>query len=66
MPDTKIQPREAPEAPASSPAPVVDNAALNRLLDAWMRADEAEQRETFATLVRSLDEERPEAYKLFP
>jgi hypothetical protein len=30
------------------------------------QGDEAEQRETFETLRRSLDEDRPNGYKLFP
>jgi len=30
-----------------------------------MDGDETEQRETFAVLRRSLDEDRPEGYKLF-
>jgi hypothetical protein len=40
-------------------------AALARLLDEWMQGDAAEQRETFETLRRFLDENRPEGYKLF-
>jgi hypothetical protein len=31
-----------------------------------MQGDEAEQQETFEVLRRSLDEDRPEGYKLFP
>ena len=42
-----------------------DPSALARLLDEWMLGDEAEQRETFEVLRRSLDEARPEGYKLF-
>ncbi len=42
-----------------------DASALTRLLDEWMHGDEAEQRETFETLRRSLDEDRPAGYKLF-
>jgi len=34
-------------------------------LDEWMQGDEREQRETFEALRRSLDENRPEGYKLF-
>jgi hypothetical protein len=30
-----------------------------------MQGDETEQRETFESLRRSLDEDRPEGYKLF-
>jgi hypothetical protein len=39
--------------------------ALEALLNEWMRGDAAEQRETFDTLRRSLDEDRPDGYKLF-
>ena len=42
-----------------------DASALARLLDEWMHGDETEQRETFEALRRSLDEDRPEGYKLF-
>ena len=42
-----------------------DPSALARLLDEWMHGDETEQRETFEVLRRSLDEDRPEGYKLF-
>jgi hypothetical protein len=42
-----------------------DPSALARLLDEWMHGDESEQRETFEVLRRSLDENRPEGYKLF-
>jgi hypothetical protein len=42
-----------------------DPSALAKLLDEFMHDDEAEQRETFAVLRRSLDEDRPEGYKLF-
>jgi hypothetical protein len=40
-------------------------AALTSLLDEWMRGDESEQRTTFEVLQRSLDEDRPDGYKLF-
>lgn len=43
-----------------------DPFALAKLLDEWMRGDETEQRETFEFLRRSLDEDRPAGYKLFP
>ena len=43
----------------------LDPSALARLLDEWMLGDETEQRETFECLRRSLDEDRPEGYKLF-
>jgi hypothetical protein len=42
-----------------------DPSALARLLDEWMHGDETEQQETFEVLCRSLDEDRPEGYKLF-
>ena len=42
-----------------------DPTALADLLNGWMQGDEAEQRETFEVLRRSLDEDRPEGYKLF-
>jgi hypothetical protein len=42
-----------------------DPAALVRLLDEWMQGDEAEQRATFQSLRRALDEDRPVGYKLF-
>jgi hypothetical protein len=44
----------------------VDSVGLARLSDEWMNGDETEQRETFETLRRGLDEDRPEGYKLFP
>jgi hypothetical protein len=45
--------------------PRPDRSALAKLLDEWMQGDEKEQRETFEVLRRSLDEDRPEGYKLF-
>jgi hypothetical protein len=42
-----------------------DPAALARLLDEWMRGDEAEQRDTFEFLRQALDQDRPAGYKLF-
>jgi hypothetical protein len=44
----------------------LDAPSLVKLLDEWMLGDETEQRETFDCLRRSLDEDRPEGYKLFP
>ena len=67
MPDTtkhhqSIQmPRHQESACPSKPDPT----ALARLLDEWMHGDETEQRETFEVLRRSLDEDRPDGYKLF-
>jgi hypothetical protein len=66
MPDTtrRGQPlRIPPQDPVRPPKP--DPSALAKLLDEWMSGDEAEQRETFEILRRSLDEDRPEGYKLF-
>jgi hypothetical protein len=45
--------------------PKLDRSALAKLLDEWMQGDEREQQETFEVLRRSLDENRPEGYKLF-
>jgi hypothetical protein len=42
-----------------------DAEAIDRLMEALMQGDEAEQRETFEALKRGLDEHRPEGYKLF-
>jgi hypothetical protein len=42
-----------------------DPSALAKLLDEWMREDDADQRETFELLRRALDEDRPEGYRLF-
>jgi hypothetical protein len=44
---------------------MVDPGALTKLFDEWMHGDESEQRETFETLRRALDEDRPVGYKLF-
>jgi len=43
----------------------IDVSALTTLFHEWMQGDEAEQRETFDLFRRSLDENRPEGYKLF-
>lgn len=45
--------------------PKLDQSALAKLLDEWMQGDEREQQETFEVLRRSLDEDRPDGYKLF-
>jgi hypothetical protein len=42
-----------------------DPAYVASVLEEWMRSDPEEQRETFELLKRSLDEGRPEGYKLF-
>ena len=68
MPDTTKHgpPLHTPrrqESPCTPSKP--DPSALARLLDEWMHGDEAEQRETFEVLRRSLDEDRPDGFKLF-
>jgi hypothetical protein len=67
MPDTtkSDQPFEVPRHNGSPCSSKPDASALARLLDEWMHGDETEQRETFEILRRSLDEERPDGYKLF-
>jgi hypothetical protein len=67
MPDAAKfeQPTQLPrhhEPPCGSK---IDPSALASLLELWMHGDESEQQETFAALRRSLDEDRPEGYKLF-
>jgi hypothetical protein len=64
MPQVNEQPeadRSAPKAMVTQTEPV----ALIRLLDEFARGDEAEQRETFESLKRALDEGRRPGYKLF-
>jgi hypothetical protein len=51
--------------PQESGRPRLDTAALEQLLEGWMRGDATEQRETFEILRRSLDEDRPAGYRLF-
>jgi hypothetical protein len=67
MPETTKhdQPHEMPRRQGASLGPKLDPSALARLLDEWMHGDEIEQRETFEVLRRSMDEQRPEGYKLF-
>jgi len=43
----------------------VGRVSISEIVDEWMLGDETEQRETFECLRRSLDEDRPEGYKLF-
>lgn len=44
-----------------------DQSGLLALLDSWMEEGDAEeQRETLEYLIRAMDENRPEGYKLFP
>ena len=66
MPDTNKQgqPYRIPQ-PQESVSPKPDRSALAKRLDEWMLDDEKEQGETFEVLRRSLDEDRPEGYKLF-
>jgi hypothetical protein len=68
MPDTSKldQPLRVPAQQDSLRPQKADPSALARLFDEWMQGDEAEQRETFEVLRRSLDEDRPAGYKLFP
>ena len=67
MPDTTKhqQPFQMPRRPEFPCISKRDPSALVRLLDEWMNGDESEQQETFEVLRRSLDEDRPEGYKLF-
>jgi hypothetical protein len=67
MPDTDQhgQPCQIPRRRESVCSPKPDRSALAKLLDEWMQDDEADQRETFEVLRRSLDEDRPDGYKLF-
>jgi hypothetical protein len=67
MPDTDKhgQPFRIPRQQESLRFPKSDRSALVKLLDEWMRGDETEQQETFEVLRHSLDEDRPEGYKLF-
>jgi hypothetical protein len=66
MPDTSKRDRP-PQVPAQQDRlrpRRADPSALARLFDEWMQGDEAEQKETFEVLRRSLDENRPAGYKL--
>jgi hypothetical protein len=56
---------QVPPHQESPCGPKLDPSALAKLLDEWMQGDETEQQETFEVLRRSLDEDRPEGYKLF-
>jgi len=66
MPDTNKhgQPFQMPRHQEPRCSSKLDPYALAKLLDEWILGDETEQRETFEILRRSLDEERPEGYKL--
>ena len=57
--------KRIPEGVKSELEDMPDYSALAKLLDEWMQGDEVEQRETFDVLRRSLDEDRPDGYKLF-
>jgi hypothetical protein len=59
------QPFQMPRHQESPRSPKLDPSALAKLLDEWMQGYETEQQETFEVLRRSLDEDRPEGYKLF-
>jgi hypothetical protein len=63
MPDTTKHRQHRQRESGRSRMP--DPAALVKLLGEWMDGDETEQRETFSLLRRSLDEQRPDGYKLF-
>jgi hypothetical protein len=62
--------KRSPQPPTRRPRelarpPKPDGSALAQLLDEWMQGDGKEQRDTFEALRRSLDEDRPDGYKLF-
>ena len=66
-----MQAHDIHESCSESSRPVVysrrpDPAAVAAMLDEWMNGDPAEQRTTLEWLMRSLDEGRPDGYKLFP
>ena len=67
MPQTTnpVQSFQVPQHQESPCSPKLDPSALAKLLDEWMQGYETEQQETFEVLRRSLDEDRPEGYKLF-
>ena len=67
MPETtkRDRPPQMPRHREPPCPPKPDLSALTRLLDQWMDGDATEQQETFEVLRRSLDEDRPEGYKLF-
>jgi hypothetical protein len=67
MPDTNkhSQPCPIPRQREIVSPPKADHSALMKLLDEWMQGDATEQQETFEVLRRSLDEDRPDGYKLF-
>ena len=52
---------------ADNDQPQKDQIGLLALLESWMKEGDAEeQRETLEYLIRAMDENRPEGYKLFP
>lgn len=67
MPDTDKhgQACRVPRRQVSVGFPKPDRSALLKLLDEWMQGDETEQQQTFEVLRHSLDEDRPDGYKLF-
>ena len=58
---------ELAELAGDNPPQQKDPSGLLTLLDSWMKEGDAEeQRETIEYLIRAMDENRPEGYKLFP
>jgi hypothetical protein len=64
--ESDLTPSSGIPPPGESLRTRADPLALKRLLESWMLADATEQRETFDILRRSLDQDRPAGYKLFP
>jgi len=60
------QPYRVPRQQEHAYSRKLNPSALAKLLDEWMHGDETDQQETFEVLRRSLDEDRPDGYKLFP
>ena len=59
---------DEPEVDQATPLLLIrqpDPQLILAVLEEFMQGDEAEQRETFELLKRSIDENRPEGYKLF-
>jgi hypothetical protein len=65
MPRTSKSAKSQPDAQGQPRPRKTDPESLSRLFDEWMQGDANEQRETFETLKRALDEARPVGYKLF-
>lgn len=63
----RLTDKELAELAGSDPTEHKDQSSLLALLDSWMKDGDAdEQRETIEYLIRAMDENRPEGYKLFP